>query len=349
MYCLTNQEQCAVRGRIRHMQPPARPKGTPERPGGQPDMGQPIRMAIVGVGKIARDQHIPCIASNPGFKLVAVASRNNAVEGIASYPSLERMLAESPELDAVAICTPPQAHYEAAKTILAAGRHVLMEKPPCASLGQLDSLVRLAKTADRSLYQTWHSQHARAVEPAARLLEQRRVRRVRITWKEDVRRWHPGQGWLWEPGGFGVFDPGMNALSILTKLIAEPIYPRAAQLLVPANCNAPIAAEVDLRTDSGIEILASFDFRETGPQRWNIDLDTDGGAIRLSAGGGQLTLGDNPVPADPGSLDAEYEAIYRRFHELILRGESDVDTRPLQLVSDIFLVAKQIPVESFEY
>jgi predicted dehydrogenase len=312
-------------------------------------MGQQVRMGIVGVGKIARDQHIPCISAGPEFKLLAVASRNNAVEGIASYPSLEQMLAGSPGLDAVAICTPPQAHYEAAKTILASGRHVLMEKPPCASLGQLDSLVHLATASGRSLYQTWHSQHARAVEPTARLLEQRRVRRVRITWKEDVRRWHPGQDWLWEPGGFGVFDPGMNALSILTKLIAEPIYPQAAQLLVPANCAAPIAAEIELRTDSGIEITASLDFRETGPQRWNIDFETDEGAMRLSAGGGHLTLGENPVPADPGSLDSEYAAIYRRFHELILRGESDVDTRPLQLVSDIFLVAKQIPVESFRY
>ncbi|HEY6923828.1 MAG TPA: Gfo/Idh/MocA family oxidoreductase [Steroidobacteraceae bacterium] len=312
-------------------------------------MSQQIQIGIVGVGKIARDQHIPCIAAHPGFKLLAVASRNNTVEGIASYPSLEQMLAGSPGLDAVAICTPPQAHYEAARTILASRRHVLMEKPPCASLGQLDSLVHLAKASGRSLYQTWHSQHARAVEPAARLLKQRQVRRVRITWKEDVRRWHPGQGWLWEPGGFGIFDPGMNALSILTRLIAEPVYPQAAQLFVPMNCAAPIAAEVELRTDSGILINASFDFRETGPQRWNIDLDTDEGAVHLSAGGGHLTLGDNPVPADPGSLDCEYAAIYRRFGELIQRGESDVDTRPLQLVSDIFLVAKQIPVESFEY
>lgn len=311
-------------------------------------MGQ-IRIGIVGVGKIARDQHIPCIEAHPGFKLLAVASRHSVVEGVASYTSLERMLEGTPELDAVAICTPPQAHYPAAKAILESGRHVLMEKPPCASLGQLDSLVRLAKTCGRSLYQTWHSQHARAVEPAARLLEQRKVRSIDITWKEDVRRWHPGQGWLWEAGGFGVFDPGMNALSILTKLISEPIYPEAARLFVPVNCGTPIAAEVELRTDSGIDIQASFDFRETGPQRWNIAMDTDGGAMRLSGGGGHLTLGEQPVPDDPGSLDAEYAAIYRRFHDLIARGGSDVDTRPLQLVSDIFLVAKQIPVESFEY
>src|SRR3569833_2581513 len=115
-------------------------------------MGQPIRMGIVGVGKIARDQHIPCIAAHSGFKLLAVASRNSAVEGVASYPSLERMLAGSPDLDAVAICTPPQAHYEAAKTVLASGRHVLMEKPPCASLGQLDSRGGRAGAAGRARY-----------------------------------------------------------------------------------------------------------------------------------------------------------------------------------------------------
>src|SRR5262249_9064543 len=146
-----------------------------------------------------------------------------------------------------------------------------------------------------------------------------KIERVRVTWKEDVLRWHPGQTWLWEPGGFGVFDPGMNALSILTKLIPERIFPRAARLWVPANCAAPIAAELDLTTDSGMDIHAEFDFRETGPQRWNIDLETDAGALKLSAGGGQVTVGDGPVPADAGSLDAEYAAIYRRFGELVPR------------------------------
>ncbi len=308
----------------------------------------PIRMGIVGIGKIARDQHIPCITANPAFRLVAAASRHNSVPGVATYPTLEEMLACTPELDAVAICTPPQVHYEAARLALHRGCHVLMEKPPCASVIQLESLVRSARIAGRTLYQTWHSKHARAVEPAARLLEQRKIRGVRITWKEDVRRWHPGQTWLWQPGGFGVFDPGLNALSILTRLIPEPIFPQAARLLVPVNCDAPIAAEIDLTTDTGIAIRADFDFRETGPQKWNIDIDTDAGPMRLSAGGGLLTLGEDPVPAEAGSLDAEYVALYERFHELVLRAESDVDARPLQLVADIFLIATRIPVQSFE-
>jgi D-galactose 1-dehydrogenase len=139
----------------------------------------------------------------------------------------------------------------------------------------------------------------------------------------------------------------MNALSILTRLIPEAIFPRSARLLVPRNCGAPIAAELELTSTSGIEISAEFDFRETGPQRWNIDIDTHEGALKLSAGGGLLTVGDEPIPADAGSLESEYEGIYRRFAELVARSESDVDARPLQLVADIFLVARQIPVEAF--
>jgi D-galactose 1-dehydrogenase len=307
----------------------------------------PIRMGIVGVGKIARDQHIPCIAAHPEFELAAVASRNTSVAGVPSYTSLETMLAAAPSIEAVAICTPPQTHYELARLALEAGCHVLMEKPPCASLAQLENLVELARSRERTLYQTWHSQHARGVAPAARLLEHRKVERVHVTWKEDVRRWHPGQTWLWQPGGFGVFDPGMNALSILTKLIPERIFPRAARLWVPVNCSAPIAADLELTTDSGLDIHAEFDFRQTGPQCWNMDFATDAGALRLCAGGGQLALGDAPVPDDAGSLDSEYAALYRRFGELVPRAAIDVDARPLRLVADLFLIAQQIPVQAF--
>ena len=55
------------------------------------------------------------------------------------------MLEGLPDLDAVAICTPPQQHYAAAKLALAKGKHVLLEKPPCTSALQLEHLVRLAK------------------------------------------------------------------------------------------------------------------------------------------------------------------------------------------------------------
>lgn len=307
-----------------------------------------IRMGIVGVGKIARDQHVPCITANPAFALEAAASRNAQLPGIANFRTLEEMLDGTPGLDAVAICTPPQLHYEAARLALERGKHVLMEKPPCASLAQLGHLKQLAGVARRSLYQTWHSQHAAGVPRAARLLETRRLRGVRVTWKEDVLRWHPGQKWIWQAGGFGVLDPGINALSILTRLIAEPIFPRSARLLVPANLEAPIAAEVELVTAGGVDIDVALDFRHTGPQTWDIDFETDQGPFKLSAGGGTLTVGGRPVPGEADDLHGEYSSIYRSFADLIAAGRSEVDARPLELVADIFLTGRQVAVAPFE-
>jgi D-galactose 1-dehydrogenase len=309
---------------------------------------KPIRIGIVGVGKIARDQHIPAIAANPAFTFAAAASRHAQAGGVPNFHSMAEMLQGVPDLDAVAICTPPQVHYEAAKLALAHSKHVLLEKPPCTSTAQLDHLVRLAKAAGRTLHQTWHSRHAQGVAPARRLLKERTLRHVRVTWKEDVRQWHPGQSWIWEPGGFGVLDPGINALSILTEIIAEPIFAKSASLHIPSNCAAPIAAELEFVTDSGVAITAALDFRHTGTQTWDIELATDSGSMTLSAGGGQLNVGDKPVPRDPGALAGEYGAIYSRFADLIAQERSEVDARPLQLVADIFLVAKQFSVEAFE-
>lgn len=261
--------------------------------------------------------------------------------------SIGEMLAQLPELDAVSICTPPQLHYEAARLALTSGKHVLMEKPPCTSLMQLLHLESLATAHSLTLYQTWHSQHAHGVAPAAQLLRQRKLKNIRVTWKEDVRMWHPGQTWIWEAGGFGVFDIGFNPLSILTRLIEEPIFPRTATLYVPSNCATPIAATVCLGTASGIGILLELDFRHTGIQTWDIDLETDDGELKLMAGGGKLTLDTVPVPIDESNLASEYRSIYHHFAELVAQRRTEVDKRPMQLVADIFLIATRIAVEPF--
>jgi D-galactose 1-dehydrogenase len=309
---------------------------------------KPIRVGLVGVGKIARDQHIPALRANPVFVLAACASRNTRVDDVLNFATIQDMLEAGQEIDAVAICTPPQFHYEAAKLALERGMHVLLEKPPCTTTMQLTDLARRADRAKRSLYQTWHSQHALGVAPAERWLKQRKIRSVRVSWKENVRQWHPGQTWIWQAGGFGVLDPGINAISILTKILPEPFFAQSAHLFVASNHEAPIAADIVFKTESGTEVLAAFDFRQTGVQTWDIDFETDMGPLRLSAGGGKLTIGNELVPPDTGALDNEYASIYRHFADLIDRGQSDVDAKPFQLTADIFLLAKRSTVEPFE-
>ena len=306
----------------------------------------PHKMAIVGIGKIARDQHIPALRSSPDFTLVACASRHATVEGVDNFTSLEGLLVARPDVEAVAVCSPPQVHYEAARLALESGKHVLLEKPPCATTVQLDELAALAQRSGRTLFQTWHSQHAAAVEPARRWLASRKVIEARVTWKEDVRQWHPGQTWIWQAGGFGVFDPGINAVSILTRIIPEPIFATAASLFIPSNREAPIAADVGFETDGGARIAAAFDFRHAGVQTWDIDVVTDDGAMSLRAGGSRLVIDGQGVQVDEG--DGEYPSLYRRFADLLAKGASEVDGRPFQLVADAFLVGKRFQVEPFE-
>lgn len=303
-----------------------------------------FRIAIVGFGKIARDQHVGAIAATSGAMLAAIASRNASLPGLPHFATIEELLAKGPPIDAVSLCTPPQVRRAQAVAALAAGKHVMLEKPPGIGVAELDPLIAMAADTKRTLFATWHSRHAPAVEPAREWLAARRIKSVHINWKEDVRVWHPGQAWIWEPGGLGVFDPGINALSILTRILPKPVFVTAAELAFPANCQSPIAASLTLTNIDGLPVTAEFDFRQTGPQSWDIVAETDQGRMTLSRGGRIMEV-DGKVVAD--APDEEYRELYRRFVKLAATGERDVDLAPLRLVADAFLLGKRNVVEPF--
>ncbi|MBR0738529.1 Gfo/Idh/MocA family oxidoreductase [Bradyrhizobium liaoningense] len=303
-----------------------------------------LRIAIVGFGKIARDQHVGAIAATPGATLAAVASRNASLPGLPHFATIEELLEKGPPIDAVSLCTPPQVRRAQAAAALAAGKHVMLEKPPGTGVAELDPLIEMAAAAKRTLFATWHSRYAPAVEPARQWLAGRRIASVHISWKENVRVWHPGQGWIWEPGGLGVFDPGINALSILTRILPQPVFVTAAELAFPANCQAPIAANLSLTDIGGLPVSAEFDFRQTGPQSWDIVVETDQGRLTLSNGGARMAI-DGKVLAE--APDEEYRGLYRRFVALAATGASDVDLAPLRLVADAFLLGRRTVVEPF--
>jgi D-galactose 1-dehydrogenase len=302
------------------------------------------RIAIVGLGKIARDQHLPSIAKNPGFELAAIVSRNAELEGVDHFTTLDEMLAARPDIDTVALCTPPQVRRQYAEAAIRAGRHVLLEKPPGATVAEVEWLKNLAAKHGVTLFATWHSRYAQGVEPARTWLAGKTIKSVDIVWREDVRRWHPGQDWIWEPGGMGVFDPGINALSILSHMLPAPVLVTGAVLEVPENRQTPIAAKIDFVAVTGHPVTADFDWRQEGPQTWDITVRTDTGLLELSNGGAVLRIeGDTQLAAD----DTEYDGIYAHFAALLTQGKSDVDIAPLQLVADACMLGEMRKVGAF--
>ena len=306
-----------------------------------------FKIAVVGLGKIAMDQHLPCIAKNADFKLVAGVSRHAKVDYVPCFESLGQLVKSGTSIDAVALCTPPSVRLAMAREALDAGYHVLIEKPPTPTVGEMINMIDYAKAKDRVLYVTWHSRYNKSVDEAKRLLSGKRVTKMKVTWREDVKRWHPGQEWIWEPGGFGVFDPGINALSIVTKIMPEPIFVEGAVIEVPSNKATPIAAQIKFKHADGgkADMSADFDWRQTGEQTWEIEIATaDGMSMHLKRGGSILEVSGKQVMAAP--LE-EYELIYERFAGLLKRGESFTDITPLQLICDCFMLGRPVLTEAF--
>lgn len=310
-------------------------------------MSKRHRIGVIGLGKIAQDQHLPVIAKNPAYELVATSStRGLKAPGARDAFKHHADLLKVPDIDAVAICTPPQVRHRIARESLEAGKHVMLEKPPSATTAELTDLERIAKKKGLVLFTTWHSQYNEAVDEAKKFLASRTIKSMLVTWKESVRKWHPGQAWIWEAGGFGVFDPGINALSIVTKIMPEPVFITAAELEVPSNCQAPIAANLDLTSGrDGQKLRCEFDWREAAGENWTIAIETfDGKTVNLIKGGSILEIDGKMVKQ---AQMAEYEGIYERFDGLLNRRESAVEFEPFQLVADAFLMGSRKTVEAF--
>jgi D-galactose 1-dehydrogenase len=305
---------------------------------------KPIRIAIIGFGKIAADQHLPSISANPRFELAATTSRSGQGPQPA-FTDWQQMLKSVEGLEAVAITTPPGPRYEIARECVKAGLHCLLEKPPTATLAEIDDLTGLAETQQVTLYTTWHARHHPAVDAAAKALGGKRIASFEILWHEDVHKWHPGQQWIWDPGGFGVFDPGINAFSIATRIFPGPLFVRQADLSVPANGQTPIAVDAQFASPQADGPLhANLDWRRTEGEEWTITAcTTDGHEVRLTGGGAELSLDGKPASmrSDPG----EYPDIYARFVDLIDKRQSEVDIAPLRLVADCLLLGRTTKVD----
>ena len=257
-----------------------------------------------------------------------------------------REMLKLPDLDAVAICTPPQVRHDIAKQVLQAGKSALLEKPPAATLSELEDLKRIASAVGKTLYTAWHAQHNDGVDAAregpyraepqtpAHHLEGRRAALA------------SGTGMDLAGGRVRRLRSRHRRLSILSRIMPQPIFVKQAALEFPASV-APIAANLVFASGlDGEDLQAAFDWRQTGEQTWNIDIETASGQhLLLSKGGARLEI-DGKVVVD--QVSAEYTGIYKQFDALLKAGASDVDAAPLRLAADAFLLARRTAVEAFE-
>lgn len=131
---------------------------TPAAAPGQhsPAGSTPVRLGLIGCGRIAQAAHLPAIAKSGAVELVAVADPSRMLaEGVGAqwhvpaFTSAEELLAAP--IDAVLIATPDRFHHPLGMLALAAGKHVLMEKPLAATSTEAEQLVAVAAANDLRL------------------------------------------------------------------------------------------------------------------------------------------------------------------------------------------------------
>jgi len=87
-----------------------------------------------------------------------------------------------------------------------------------------------------------------------------------------------------------------------------------------------------------------FDWRQTGPQSWDIEAETEAGKMKLSEGGNKLFI-DGALAFEGPNM--EYPNLYKRFAEIVKAGVSDADIAPLTHVADSFMLGRRKIVEAF--
>jgi predicted dehydrogenase len=118
----------------------------------------PVRYAVVGLGRAGWSIHVEGLRSRPDARIVAVVdpleARRTEAEtafGCKSYSKLAPMLRQE-DVEVVVIATPSVRHGPDSKKALAAGKHVVVEKPMAMSVAEADSMIRAAREADRRLF-----------------------------------------------------------------------------------------------------------------------------------------------------------------------------------------------------
>lgn len=257
------------------------------------------------------------------------------------FRTLEDALASGLQLDAIAICTPPQVRRALCDLASANGLAVLLEKPPATTVQEARALAAMGEHRGTTIFAGWHSRFAPFVDDARAWCANQGVLHGQIEWHEDPAKWHPGQAWLWQSGGLGVFDPGINALSILTAIRPGEWCLSGAQFEQPENAETPSAARFSLsRNEDRVEV--SFRFAPGNKEIWSIRLEAGTGeTLHLLDGGTALSLNGG---AAAKRASAEYAGLYQRFARLIAAGGSEVDVAPLDLVESAFLTADITPV-----
>jgi predicted dehydrogenase len=227
-----------------------------------------LQVGIVGVGGIARDQHIPGWARVPFAEVAAAADvSEEALQKTANVASITHRfkdwqnLVELDELDIVDVCTPNRTHMPIALAALTHGKHVLCEKPLGTTAEEVCILRDAARREHRLVMAAQHLRFDPTCQQLKRLIDAGLLGEIYYTRAQWLRRrmLPPRATFIEKPlsGGGPVMDLGVHMLDLAYWFMGAP-----EPVTVSAMVDARLAHRPDLTGNWGDWDRTRFDVED---------------------------------------------------------------------------------------
>ena len=319
-------------------------------------MRRDLGIGITGSGFMGRT-HAEAVLAVPGFRLAAVAAGRRAGElaerfGIDEEPDVERLV-RRPDVDAVVVTTPHHVHVHDALASIAAGKHVLVEKPLATSVSDCDRMIDAARRRSVTLAVGYHQRFRRNNVEARRLVREGAIGRIltiQATMLTEASL-RDGGGWEWwdDPASLGhVLNSAPHGIDLLRWCMGTEVAAVSAlsrNFLTRAPVENTTLALLSFHNGALLSLYStnempdpgfpgeSFRLRIMGSEGL-MDLDPFG-QLKLAAGGSWRTVSTQPaarfiaadVPLSPARLRA-YERQLRAFGDAIEGKPSRIGSGP---------------------
>jgi len=260
-------------------------------------VAEPLRLGLVGCGRIAEHGYLPALARSSRVQLVAVAdplaSRRALVPAAAGFDGIEPLLA-AVEVDAIVIASPPASHLSDAAAAAAAGIPALVEKPPGRDLAEAKELAALGPPPRLGFNRRFDARW----QAFERTLQHRVATSISLRLELSTGDWRPAGG------DDALLDLGVHLADLALRLAGPVRSVRAAEL---DAAHARLELE-SARGEVELELAHGRAYRERAEAAGIAGLDASSTTARLRDR--LRRTADRPLPASLArQLDAFAAAV----------------------------------------
>lgn len=317
-------------------------------------MPEPIRLALAGAGVFARDDHVPGIrALGDRFDIVAVYSRTRAsAEALQAhlahpadiYTDLDEMLARA-DIEAVDVILPIAAQPEAVEKALAAGKHVLSEKPVAPTVAVGRRLYQIAQNYSNQVFMVGENLRYEATfGRAAELVQSGALGKpVLASWvghavmTPDNKFYHtPWRRDNSFPGGF-IMDGGVHNIAAFRRVLGEITHVSAETKLMRADLPPADTLVAAFQFESGI--IGNWTITFAAGASFPEKLTVVGDKAALRVGWGEIEMVDaSGTSKQSVSGIKTMEAELTAFADAIRDGKPSPAGSPLEALRDVAVI-----------